>query len=67
MHNIVVTDPKILEGKPFLEGTELPVSEVFKCLLDGLSLADVSKIHNVDRDTLNKVFEDLIDLANYED
>lgn len=43
----IITDPDILSGKPIVEGTRVPVSELIAQVADGKSFDDVARDHAV--------------------
>jgi len=45
MKNRIVIDPRILAGKPTIEGTRIPVDLILKLLAQGITIKEILKEH----------------------
>ncbi len=48
----IITDPKIMHGKPIIKGTRVPVDVILGSLIGGMSYEEIEKEYGVKREDI---------------
>ena len=64
--NRIVLDPAILNGKPVIQGTRMPVAVVVGSLAGGMSFEQVQREYDLSADDIRAALKFVADLAEQE-
>ena len=64
----IITDPKIMVGKPIIQGTRIPVDAIIKRIAEGMTIKEILEDYpNLTREDIKSALEYAINIIRGED